>query len=334
MTLIISLALLPGAVLLAQPTGDTGAAEPLPAKKAQTQTAAAPPKDPYDAFAAGYFDRALQGFLDEQVDHPNEPRLELSIGSANYKMRDYEAAQAAYQRAAGASDPLLRARAVYNLGNTAYRQGQLGEAVDLYMAALEQNPDDPDAKYNLEFVREEIKRRQEEAKKREQQSPQQKQQQQEQQEQQEQQQQPSQDQQDPSEQQEQQQSQQPKGPDRDRDGLPDQVEQSGENPTDPENPDSDRDGLRDGEEDRNQNGRVDPAETDPNRPDSDGDGTPDAEEAGASRGAQAQSAQAMQASPEGLSQEQANRYLQALEEGRPERAPKTRGRRASSGKDW
>jgi Ca-activated chloride channel family protein len=40
-----------------------------------------------------------------------------------------------------------------------YRQGKLAEAVEYYKKALDLDPDDEDAKHNLEFVREEIKRR-------------------------------------------------------------------------------------------------------------------------------------------------------------------------------
>ncbi len=275
---------------------------------------ALPPDDPYDAYREGYYDEALQGFLDNEVERPTDEDLQLNIGSAHYQMRDYESAVRSYQRAAGSQDPLLRAEALYNLGNTAYRQGKLGDAIDLYMNALELDPDDEDAKFNLEFVREEMKRRQE------QQQQQQNQQNQDQQ---------NQDQQDQDQQQDQQQEQQSQEgaqpQDQDGDGLADEVEREGENPTDPNNPDTDGDGRSDGEEDRNGNGRVDEGETDPNRPD-------DSPQQGQEP---SEAQQQPQGEPREMTPEEAERFLQALQEERPDEQRKGKpGRRVRLEKDW
>jgi len=129
--------------------------------------------DPYAAYAAGEFDRALQGFVDLQVEHPDDPRLALHLGSAHYEMKNYAEAEAAFGQAALHGDDPLRERAYYSLGNNAYRQGKLDEAVEWYKRALEIDPDDEDAKFNLEFVRDEIRRRHEEAQKRQQEQQQQ-----------------------------------------------------------------------------------------------------------------------------------------------------------------
>ena len=288
--------------------------------------------DPWEAYEAGAYDQAVQGFIDRQVERPDEPALGLNLGSAYFGMRDYERADQAFGQAALAADPTLRQQALYNLGNSAYRQGRLEESVALYQTALELDPDDEDAKFNLEFVRDEIRRRIEEAQKRQEEQQQQQQggdQEQQQQDQQEQQQeQGSPDSQDGDEQQQ----GSPEQPsDSDGDGLPDQVERQGANPTDPQNPDSDGDGLPDGTEDRNLSGGVDPGETDPNKSDSDGDGVPDSQEAGAGEsGAEQQVAEG----EDQLSPEEAARYLQSLEEGRPERKPPGSGRRRRPEKDW
>ena len=125
--------------------------------------------DPYEAYEAGAYDQALEGFVDRQVERPEDPRAQLDVGAARYKLRDWEQADRAFSSAAASGDPKLRARALYDLGNTAFRQGKLDEAVLRYQAALEADPDDADAKFNLEFVRDEIRRRMEEAKKRQEQ---------------------------------------------------------------------------------------------------------------------------------------------------------------------
>ena len=126
------------------------------------------PDSPYEAYDAGLFDEALQGFVDLQVERPEDPEVALNVGSTQYQMRNFPEADRTFSKAAMAQDPSVRGQALYNLGNSAYRQGRLQEAVELYKAALEIDPDDEDAKFNLEFVRDEIRRRHEEAQKRQQ----------------------------------------------------------------------------------------------------------------------------------------------------------------------
>ena len=316
------------------------AAPPTRAEPSAEAAPGAPPPsrydDPWQAYEAGAYDQALQGFTELQVERPEEPALALNLGSAYFGMRDYERADQEFGRAALAADPALRQQAIYNLGNSAYRQGRLEEAVALYQSALELDPDDEDAKFNLEFVRDEIRRRIEEAQKRQEQQQQQQQQQQQDGEQEEQPQDPETQQQepqpgqDPSQEGESQSEPQQPPPDSDGDGLPDDVERQGANPTDPENPDTDGDGLPDGAEDRNASGSVDPGETDPNKVDSDGDGVPDAQpgEAGDA------GAEPREGDEDRLSPEEAARYLQSLEEGRPDRRPPAAGRQRRPAKDW
>ncbi len=300
-------------------------------------------RDPFQAYAAGRYDQALQGFVDRRLEDPDDPRLAINVGSAYYKMNDFDAAAQAFANAATADDPALREQALYSLGNVAYRQGRLPEAVELYQRALEVDPNDEDAKYNLELVRDEIRRREEEAKK--QQIQQNQQQDQSPNEQQPNEQQKKQDQQQDRQDQQGQQGQQDQqgqqsqaaadqqtgaGEDHDQDGLPDEVERNGENPTDPSQADSDGDGLKDGEEDRNHNGRRDPGETDPNRADSDGDGQLDGAEAAAAAGGESGGQMSGQ-----MSKEMAEQLLAALDEGRPLPPQRARGRRTvAGGKDW
>lgn len=283
--------------------------------------------DPYEAYAEGVFDQALQGFVDDQVERPDDQDVLFNIASSHYQMKNYEEAEKSFARIAMSGETALRGQAFYNLGNCAYRQGKLQEAVELYKAALEVDPEDQDAKFNLEFVRDEIRRRHEEAQKRQQDQQQQDQEQQQNQEEQQQ------------DQNQQQQDGQQQAQDSDQDGLPDDLERTAQNPTDPRDADSDDDGLLDGQEDRNANGSVDPGETDPNDPDSDDDGATDGEEAAQEQQGQQQPepqpAQAEEEVPQNLTPEEAERYLQALQERRPDqRRPQQRGQRRRPAKDW
>jgi tetratricopeptide (TPR) repeat protein len=289
-------------------------------------------KDPYDAYQAGAYDQALQGFVDLQVEHPNDAALMLNVGATHYQMKNYAEAEKAFNQAALAGNNAQRQQALYNLGNCAFRQGKLDEALVRYQTALELNPDDADAKFNLEFTRDEIRRRHEQAQKQQQEHPEQ--------------QPPSGQPQDANSPQPQgQDGQQQPGPqekqdkpaaggedgrDTDQDGQTDAQEKSAANPTDPNRADTDGDGLSDGQEDANKNGKVDPGETDPRKKDSGGDGTADGQ-AGAKAGEQPAEGSAP---TQGMSREQAERYLDGLGDARPKHTAPAGGRRAPGGKDW
>lgn len=112
------------------------------------------------------FEEALNTFVDAQIEYPEDSNLKYNIASVHYKMKNYdEAVKGFFDVAAGAQDVQLEERALYNIGNAKYRQGKLEEAVEYYKKALELDAEDKDALQNLEFVREEIKRRVNESKK-------------------------------------------------------------------------------------------------------------------------------------------------------------------------
>ncbi len=240
---------------------------------------------PYDAFDAGAYAQALDDFVDRQTRQPDDPELSLNVGAAHYKLNDFESADAQFYRAAAIGDDGLRAQSLYNLGNSAYRQGKLEDAIDFYMASLEANPDDLDTKFNLEFVREELKKQQQQQQNQEQQ---------------------------------------------------DQEQQSQEG-AEQQSEDSDQGGgeqPEDQQQDPGAQGQDQPEDQGPQ--DSDGDGIPDAadsppEEDGSDPGNQG----GPQEPRPGMTPEEAERYLQALEEGRLD--PNRRGQRGRSGrqaKDW
>ena len=114
------------------------------------------------------YDEAMKTFVDAQIESPEEPTLKYNVANTHYKMKNYEEAVKNYQDiAATAQDIQLEEKSLYNTGNCMYRQGRLEEAVEYYKKALDLDPNDQDAKYNLEFVREEIKRRINQSKQRE-----------------------------------------------------------------------------------------------------------------------------------------------------------------------
>lgn len=110
-------------------------------------------------YADGKYQDALKKYQEAQVDSPADERVMFNLGNGQYKLDEYDHALSEYLKAAQSADPKLRAESHYNAGNTLYRMGKLEEAVNEYLEALKYKPDDEDAKYNLEFVRREIRRR-------------------------------------------------------------------------------------------------------------------------------------------------------------------------------
>ena len=106
------------------------------------------------------YDEAMKSFVDAQIESPEESKLKYNIANTHYKMNNYEEAIKNYQDvAATAHDIPLEEQSLYNIGNCLFRQGKLEESIEYYKKALELDPNDQEAKYNLEFVREEIKKR-------------------------------------------------------------------------------------------------------------------------------------------------------------------------------
>jgi Ca-activated chloride channel family protein len=104
-------------------------------------------------------------------------------GVTAYRSNDFSSASTAFEQATASKDRALQQRAYYNLGNTAYRLGEADQtkaqalwerAVKSYETALALAPNDGDAKFNRDFVKEKL----EELKKQQQQQQQNKQNQQ------------------------------------------------------------------------------------------------------------------------------------------------------------
>src|ERR1044071_8459278 len=103
-----------------------------------------------------------------------DPRLHFNAGSAAFKAGDLKSAQSHFGLALTAPDLKLQERAFYNLGNTFYRSGEQTQAVeqkiaqgekavDSYQGAVGLDPQDADAKFNLDYVKtklEELKQQQ------------------------------------------------------------------------------------------------------------------------------------------------------------------------------
>lgn len=87
---------------------------------------------------------------------PFDPDAEFDRANRLYEIGDFDGATRVYRSIAAMqfTSPALW----FNLGNAAYKTGNLGESIRYYRRALELTPRDPDFKANLAFVRSEVRK--------------------------------------------------------------------------------------------------------------------------------------------------------------------------------
>jgi Ca-activated chloride channel family protein len=83
-------------------------------------------------------------------EHPGDAQRALRWGNAAYRAGRFETAARAYGRAETDAG-------VYNSGNALTRQNKFAEALEKYKQALRRNPEDADARHNLEWVQKLLK---------------------------------------------------------------------------------------------------------------------------------------------------------------------------------
>ncbi len=130
------------------------------------------------AYREDDYKSALEYYHQAEVEKPETPELDFNIGTVLHKEGNYEEAVEKLQRSMVTDNVGYEAGALYNLGNTQFRMEDYQAAIDSYQRSLELNPDDVDAKYNLELTRIRLKEQMQQQKQEQKQQQQQQQQQQ------------------------------------------------------------------------------------------------------------------------------------------------------------
>jgi tetratricopeptide (TPR) repeat protein len=95
---------------------------------------------------------ALELYQNAQIEHPELAEPYYNAANAFYRAGDYEQALAQMEQALLYADVNLAQHSYFNLGNNLFNAQQMETAVAAYIQALLLNPDDADAKYNLELA--------------------------------------------------------------------------------------------------------------------------------------------------------------------------------------
>ena len=109
-----------------------------------------------------------QNFKDAEVDYmkaleanADSYKGQYNLGGALYKQDNYEDASKLYNNLTSRDvDKNAKADAYYNLGNSLLKTQKYPESIEAYKNALRNNPDDMDAKYNMEYAKKMLKQQQ------------------------------------------------------------------------------------------------------------------------------------------------------------------------------
>ena len=103
-------------------------------------------------YKKGEYDKSLDNYREAQIFAPDNSVIHFNIGDALSKTGSIDESNAEFSSALNSKDKLLKSKAYYNLGNNAFSQEKPDEALDYYKKCLDLNPNDMDAKYNIEYI--------------------------------------------------------------------------------------------------------------------------------------------------------------------------------------
>ena len=100
----------------------------------------------------GDYAAALESYRDSQGRAPESGEPHYNSGNALYRMEEYEDALQSFDESLMHAKGELRSHGFFNRGNTTFQQEQYPQAIEAYKEVLRMDPDDGDAKHNLELA--------------------------------------------------------------------------------------------------------------------------------------------------------------------------------------
>jgi tetratricopeptide (TPR) repeat protein len=98
------------------------------------------------------------------------PNAVFNVGDALYKQNKFEEAGKQFvENANQSNDKIKKSAGLYNLGNSLLKANKFDESVAAYKNSLKLNPDNKEAKYNLAYAQDQLKKQQDQQKQQQQQ---------------------------------------------------------------------------------------------------------------------------------------------------------------------
>ena len=106
----------------------------------------------YEAYGYQDYAAAISVFQEASLQKPHNPIAHYNLGTAYYKQGKFIQAAHAFQTTLLKANVYNKAAVYYNLGNAQFKMHDLSAAVESYKSALRLNPNDVDAKHNLNLA--------------------------------------------------------------------------------------------------------------------------------------------------------------------------------------
>jgi len=103
-------------------------------------------------YEAENYTEAVDNYVAAQRENPDVPEPYYNAGNAYHRQGNFDSAAAQTQQSIRSSEGEVAENSYYNLGNTYFKVEDWSAAIDAYKEALKLNPNDLDAKYNLELA--------------------------------------------------------------------------------------------------------------------------------------------------------------------------------------
>ena len=103
-------------------------------------------------YLGGDYAAALESYRDAQGRAAESGEPHYNSGNALYRMEEYEDALQNFDESLMHAKGELRSHGFFNRGNTTFQQDQYPQAIEAYKEVLRMDPDDRDAKHNLELA--------------------------------------------------------------------------------------------------------------------------------------------------------------------------------------